>query len=398
MATLSDIAQTSKVALVFLRNRAPDTSDDISDGYGVGSLWTNTLTADTYVCISNTAGDALWEEVAEQTQPGELTWPSPTAAGLMGAGGVQVVDFTLNDSTRNSSVLGTGAGRDLRINQTGVLTGPLRELGSDTSPWRHIEWIGGEIASTVLAHGHVIPRDHDGIFHIEGVKYTNSNTGDFLVARKGGPNCIWQIQNVYGEVSHRNTTVHADWFQTQVCRIGSLRLDKCTVVTNYQGLFCNNEPESTAPHPTEPTFKCQIFETRIKRTNFRLFPGSSSLSGTWFFKGIPPRYIGSDTNDVFMGPWTLEDVWSPTEFPGPRHYPHGTFRDWRGADIIYGSFATPTTLRFSTPSDTVPAGAFAGQPAGDCGISGVVNLGDPPGGDFCPASLPGINYVSPGYQ
>jgi hypothetical protein len=40
--------------------RNPTTSDDLTEGYGPGSTWLNTLTGGTFICLSSATGAAVW--------------------------------------------------------------------------------------------------------------------------------------------------------------------------------------------------------------------------------------------------------------------------------------------------------------------------------------------------
>jgi hypothetical protein len=78
------------------------------------------------------------------------------------------------------------------------------------------------------------------------------------------------------------------------------------------------------------------------------------------------------------GPITLQNIWGKE--------PDGTlkFSTWPDVDQPSGckSIWNGSTLSFpSSPQ-----------------ITGSINAGSPPGGDFVPVGGAGINYVSPGYQ
>lgn len=321
----------------------------------------------------------------------KLSWSPP----VLGAGGVQVVDFTLTNATRTSGTLGSGAGRDLRITNTQVLTGPLAEING----WRNIVWIGGSFVSTAVgADGHIIIRALTGTAHIEGIRFVASAQNDFIVVRWGSGSSIVQLQNCYGEVSHYGTPMHTDWFQTQVSRMAELRLDRCTIACDYQGLFLNNEPPFAGiPNPLGDS---QIFQIRLRRVNFRRHPAMRSLTARWLFYSVPPN-PPYDTNAVLLGPMTLEDVWLDSPSSAGLLYPTTNFTRYDGVAMKHGGYlgsdAQGSYFRFSTSADVIPSGPYVGQAAADCRVSGVVRFASPPGGDFCPSTTPGVGYVSPGY-
>lgn len=336
------------------------------------------------VNLNKLEAQAVANRAAIDAQGGtdKLTWAPP----VLGAGGVSIVNFTLSNATRSSSTLGAGAGRDLLITNTEVLTGGITEIKG----WRNVKWIGGELSLGVVTNGAIIPREISGVFHLEGVKFTSTVQGDACVVRWGTSTSTIRLQNCNFTV-RTLSGYHSDCFQTQESRIGNLQFDMCTMTTDYQGFFINNEPFSGASNPDGPS---QVFNTDIRRTNFN--PRAGVLPNTWLFKSIPPHCC-VDTNDQVMGPWTISDVWVPNSFPGNLLYPFTTFRDYAGAYYKYGSFILSDSqgpyLRWSTPSDTVPTGTYAGQACADCGITGSVRLGTH--ADFCTTA--GLGYVSPGY-
>jgi hypothetical protein len=280
------------------------------------------------------------------------------------------VAFDLTNASRGNGFLRNGQGRDLRITCREVLTGPVDEIIG----WRNVVWIGGEIASDSTGErGHIVPRDIQGTFHLEGIKGVALRGADMIAGRWGGANSVVQVQNCNLAVSHGGTSAHADVFQTQELRCASLRFDRCTFFSDYQGLFLSNEPDS---HP-DPSFQSQVSEMRMSHVNWK-------GNAIWLFKAIPSR------TGLLPGPWYLEDVWAPNT----RVYPTTAFVDWQGRSYPYGCFveqdAQGQYVRWSTTADRTPSG---GQ-AADCEIRGLLRIGPP--ADFAAADA-GMGYVSPGY-
>lgn len=318
---------------------------------------------------------------ATEVASGELAWAPPTA----GQGGVAVVNFTLTNATRSSSTLGSGAGRDLIIDQTEVLTGGMAQM----TGWRHVIWIGGEFnvgGSTDTTC--IIPRDCTGIVHLEGIYIRGSGVSDAIVVRLGGSGQIIQIQNCNITVNYKGVE-HADCFQSQQGRISELRMDKNTLKTNYQGIFLRNSNSSSF-----------INSTDLRRVNFRRNAADPSTF-LWITDEDPT------TGDIPIGPVSVTDVWmETTSDPGMDIYPNRLFQDFK----VSGNFANKegnfvetdgqgTYIRPSTTSDVVPpGGTLSGQQCESAGWSGgigKIRVGTPPAAND--GSTDGINYVSPGY-
>lgn len=69
MSVLGAVPSSADVALRFVRSRAPLTTDDISQGYGVGSFWTDQVTQKSYICTNTGQGIAVWKELATVVTP-----------------------------------------------------------------------------------------------------------------------------------------------------------------------------------------------------------------------------------------------------------------------------------------------------------------------------------------
>jgi len=346
--------------------------------------------ADTYAYQIQQAdvGSTLRSEVtatdtAFPPDPDEkLTWAPPTA----GSGGVAIVTFDLNNATRSSGTLGSGAGRDLVINQTEILTGVPTQI----TGWRHIIWIGGEINVTSGSDlTGIAVRNITGTVHLEGVYIHGSAIADCFVMRSAESsqgmtvqieNCYFQNNDIGGE--------HADNTQFQQAKVNAFRIDKCTFYSELQGTFMR-VGGSAVDYAKNVDFR---------RLNFR-GPGNNMFWQNW---------EGSSSTPTLKKiiPVTLDDVWidmtgSSRPNVARRVVPDSLFFDGFSSGSRRGAFldsdVTSDFVYWSDGSQVVPVGASAGQMSLDCGITGFIRAGIPPGGDFCPTSTPGIAYVSPGY-
>lgn len=303
---------------------------------------------------------------------------------------VPVVEFTLTDATRNSSTLLDGQGRDLRINQTGIVTsGAMAQIGG-TSGWRNIEWIGGDLNITTGSDLMALPiRNTTGTVHLEGINFRGDSVADYIVARLGNES-VWHIQNCRVENNDIGGE-HADCFQSQQGNIAFLGFDKCTFIVEYQGIFLRNATASS-----------YIRGGEINRCNFKLkSPGISIATYLWITDEDP------QTGGPAIGNFDISDTWAaPTSDTAVDIYPNRLFQDFKVSGNYVnrqGSFVLTDSegqyIRPSKPSDVVPAGgSLSGQAALDAGWTGTIRIGSPPDGDFAPASILGLNYSSPGYQ
>lgn len=312
----------------------------------------------------------------------KLTWAPPALSSP--------VTRTLSPSAPS---MPSGSGGDAVVKCSG-------RLGASTGQWlgyNDIVAIGGEILSGQQNEGHIIPRENTGTVHLEGWKLVGTGASDMLTARWRTP--TFQVQNCYIEVTDAGTAHHSDGFQTQEAIIQRLYFDKCTIKTDYQGIFLSNEPRNQGPANST------VDLTIIKRTLFLV--GAFGYPATFFFKAFPPR-----PGTAEIGPVEMYDVWMPKQDAQYHVFPQGNWKGWDGSNIKQGNYLinkvhpyngkTYQFLKFSTPSDTIPTGVYSGQAAGDCRIRGdggiwLYNaLSDVPP-YVGAANNPGLNYVSPGY-
>lgn len=300
---------------------------------------------------------------------------------------------TTKTISNSSRAIGNGNDGDVKVVTADRLLGGVGEIKS----WNDLVAIAGEMFSNEANEGHIIPRENTGVFHLEGWRIVLSNAADAITCRWRQPTL--QIQNCYIEVTTAGTSHHSDGFQTQEAIINELRFDRCTIKTDYQGIFMSNEPQNAGPERSRVSH--QIFSRVL------FLPGVRGAPATYWFKAFPPR-----PNADPIGPTEMYDVWMPAANAGYKVYPQQSFASWAGGTQKYGCFVTTKVhpsngktygfVRFSKSSDTVPTGSFAGQAAGDCQVGGdggvwlYNSLSEVPSYVGCDASV-GRGYVSPGY-
>jgi len=352
-------------------------------------------TASVYTVQSADVGHTLKSEVTA-TEHADSPTPTPPSPELLWAPPTLTSPAT-RALTNSSRSVPSGSG-DLRITAaTQDLTGAIGQIIG----YNDVEMIGGKIVGGETgSNGHLIPREVTGTFHIEGWNITLTTYGDAITVRYRVP--ILQIEACYIEVTKGSSTFHADGYQTQYQISDDLRMDRNTIVTNYQGVFLSNEAPMLGDQPAPSRLTHQTF-SRI------LFKKNGTLPATFFFKAFPPRPGAAP-----IGITEMYDVWMPNESPLSKVYPNGdSWKAWDGSNNRYGVFLETKThpvngstpfLRFSTSSDTVPPGKpLAGQQCGDCGVRGdggiwlYNNLSEVPDDVGAPSDA-GRSYVSPGYQ
>lgn len=379
MGVLGDMPSSAHIALVFKRTRAPNTSDDSSQGYSPGVLWLDESTQKIYINVASGVGSAAWVEFVAQTPPaGDVLRDSPPTLS-------SPVNYTLTNATNNTSVLGAGAGRDLILNQTEVLNGALAQLNN----WRHVVHIGGELnivsGSDVMAYP---VRNITGTVFLEGVYIRGASVADCFVMRSPettqGMDVV--LQNCRFEHNYQGGE-HPDNTQFQNAKVDSFRIDKCTFYCETQGTFMRVGVGATD----------YAKNIDFNRLNFRGI-GPNRFWQTW---------EGGNSTSVLkqIVPVTLNDVWIAKDGDtrpdiGRRVVPDSSWFDGiqsnsrRGA--IVETDAQGQYVRWSDGSQLAPNG----QQSLDCEITGIIRDGIPPGGDFVPAVVGtdlGVNYVSPGY-
>ena len=216
--------------------------------------------------------------------------------------------------------------------------------------------IGGSVGLGSTAGVGLWVRDFIGVAHIEGLRIRGSGLSDALWVSSSADNSTAQIENVRVDSVQAARPVtdcktvpdpHPDLIQL-FKGPETLRLDRFTGYTSYQGLYIN----SGADLPRKITERVDI-----RNGNIELLNGRCGIASLFDLRTL---YAGSPT--------------SITNFWGQ---PNG-----RGTAAFY-------PYRTHKPDD--PNGIVAGSWWGD------FQIGDPPGGDFVPATRAGLGYRSPGY-
>jgi hypothetical protein len=229
-----------------------------------------------------------------------------------------------------------------------------------------------------------------GITHIEGVAINSVNP---LTIRS--PQTI-QIENdrftAHTFNDDASTGIHADVVQTWDDGRPNIRIDHLTGYTDYTGLSV-----LLPPWPTSMT----VHNTNLHHTT----------SGNLLYFGYDPNDPSQSLTNLPVH-WT-GDAWFDTGFYNPSY--RQKLDDVLGVGVVPGSpyelhgldgasYTSPNPAQGGAGDSTTPVDL--GRRQGDTetwsrvpAVSGfTAHWGVPPGGDFVPAGVAGVSYVSPGYQ
>jgi hypothetical protein len=225
-----------------------------------------------------------------------------------------------------------------------------------------------------VCHGINISRSSSstGEVYIEGVLIKNPDpthsqyTGDGIdVNTSATSNITIQNVRVEGIDGCGNTSAHADVFQPYGARGAVIHVDHLTGTTDFQGMEIN--PDTATPSSGV-----------YKNVNIDVLPnphaGCSSSNGDRY-----AWWLTRSNNTCSTYPMTLVNAYAAE--PNSSLQLHAV---WPDTDTTFGC---PALYR----------SGVAAWPA-LAPVSGGVREALPPGGDFVPASMAGIRYVSPGYQ
>jgi hypothetical protein len=263
---------------------------------------------------------------------------------------------------------------------------------------RNIVIIGG--ASTIPPHTgtgerNLLISDKAGVMvgrvvHVEGLDIDASGGGEADGIGIDAPSAVIQLENdrITGLIGHLSST-HADVVQT-FGGFQELRMYDVTGASHYNDLYLRRENS-----PLGPPMGTVILDHvnmfgyvnpagwDIPSTIRAISIGTQPVNGSCDSKGhCGPANPDDSINCQFSSPMTLSSFYGAP--------PAGKLQ----------RFMWPTDYMQTAgcPSSLTPDGQAAYWPTLTGLVSGVMQVGPPPGGDYVPAGSVGVGYVSPGYQ
>jgi hypothetical protein len=332
-------------------------------------------------CASSSVGVSV--AATPVLNPGSLRWAPPALSN----------PITIALSATGQTTLDLDNSRDYIIRYPSV----RRVGGLHLNGGRNIVIIGG--ASTVAPHTGTGVRNiqitdkagvMDGrVIHIEGLDIDGSGGGQADGIGIGAPSAIVQIENVRitGLIGHLSDT-HADVIQTWG-GMKELRLYNVTGASHYNNLYLRRENSPLGP---------QIGRVVLDHVNMFGYDNPS----TWD--------VSSTLRGIAIGTQPADNDCNAKGQCGPPNSDSSTNCQLTAPVVLNQFYAAPPVgrlQRFMWPSDYMSTagcpsalsadGASADWPALRGLVSGVMQLGPPPGGVFVPAGAVGIGYDSPGY-
>jgi hypothetical protein len=231
---------------------------------------------------------------------------------------------------------------------------------------RNIHVIGGHISpnpnhntsNSDWTNRAIYIRDNAGTVHIEGVLIDDSSGGQSDGIVVNSPNSIVQIENVrVSRLSGNVNQVHADIVDTSYGGAREVRMNRFTGYSNYQGLFIQAGTTLIAQNVN---------------VGYASSPYAADSAGSLQFIWLTPG-----TTSCTHNPTSLTEV-----YVLPR------------SDQTLNNSVWPTTTRPAACPASV-ANNVATWP-NLTSLTGSVKGGTPPGGDFVPPGVAGVNYVPPG--
>ena len=297
----------------------------------------NTATSQRTVTVSNSSGSP--------TGP-KLSWAPPALSSPV----------TINVTNANKQLY-LDKTKDYVLNITEKLVG---RPGLWIEGGRNVRVVGGHIEMNTAGDSAywdrtgVKVRYSTGVVHLEGLLIDGAYLADGIVT--AAPDATLQIQNVRVERVHATGAEHADCLQTQG-GLGALRIDRFSCTTQLQGIFMKIESG------------LRVGPTDIRNVNI------AGAGGKYLF--------WQETTSV--GPIALSNVWIKGNDPS-----------W--AD--FGMWVWPNK-NAEAQSDSTRRAVVSSDGSyltfQNSNISGRINKGVPPNGDFTPRSVVGLSYTSPGY-
>ncbi|MDF8335009.1 hypothetical protein [Novosphingobium cyanobacteriorum] len=256
-------------------------------------------------------------------------------------------------------------GRDYILRMpAGVKRGSTVILGG-----RNVWVVGGQIAVPAedKMRRAIYIKGATGTVHIEGVLITNPDGGEFDAIAIAAPAAVVQVERVRVEgLQGTQATFHSDVIQPWG-GVRELRVDHLTATSAYQGL------QLPDMHGASRTGPISLMHVNLRYTPplREPFPGAGPNKGGFLLWTIHGRNCAMSTR------LTLREVYifqNRLRRPENAVWPPATSR-------------LPCAVKLDDNKTRV---LFPNLP-----VSGEVNLGEPPKGDFVPAGSVGVGYRGP---
>lgn len=317
---------------------------------------------------SGNGGDVYLDAIKVQNR---LTWAPPTLVAPTAKTFTATDSYSLTSDDDDYILTLPAVVRTAGI----TLKGPYDSSIGDNAPGgRNIWMIGGQMEvpigqsfTAITVRRGKVPRT----VHVEGIKLThqwdsatptNSGSGDGL--QNQDPSTTIQLQNFrcinLNGASNQN---HTDFVQPYGGSV-ALRVDGLTGNSNYQGLFLNADSGSN---------QMFVFRNLNLTADPEWFAGAAGGHMIW-------HDVKSNGGNGVTTSWTNVYV---TPRPG-RALGYSVWPQTNDGDVVKRAVLAADGNSVSWPNWS--------------SISGTVNKGAPPGGDFVTAADAGIGYVSPGYR
>lgn len=310
------------------------------------------------------------EEASEHFS--RLTWAPPPCGDATHA----CATYQIIENGQGHQFLGLDPSKDwiVRLPNYGPQKG-----GIDIDGGHNVIIIGGEIDLTTpcitdndICHGINISRGGNatGEVYIEGVLIKNPDathsgyTGDGIDVNTDATTNV-TLQNIRVEgidgCDANGFSAHSDIFQPYRAKNTTIQVDHLTGTTDFEGMTIN----PGASFPRSGTFK-NVNITVLRNPH----PGctSSAHYGWWLTGARCSTYPITLSHDYEQEPnrsLASQAVWPDTNGPS------GCFAQYSNGKAFWPALAD---------------------------VHGSIINGVPPGGDFVPVGVAGINYVSPGYK
>ena len=310
---------------------------------------------------------------------GPLTWRPPTL--------VNPITVTLCNCNVSGGqiVVNLNTGQDYILKDPVVLTRPVVIQGG-----HNVVWIGGHIRPSSGPDIAIQLKRNIGLgggtVHLEGI-YLDGLNGVLTDGIEGGEwassykpsgtlaDASLQIENVrIDHLSGNSAVSHQDCIQ-HYGGWKDLRVDHFTCQTLYQGFYLPwQDPASNN--------QGVLSHWDLRNANLRDSPNSTGtgMQTLLHFGDLGPAVFNATSHRQGGNLWNV--------------YLHATQRSFNQETYPNSG----TTSQDGTVVHSTVNGNGTITWANAWAISGFISPGDPPGGDFVPPGIAGLNYVSPGYR